>query len=306
MYSQQIKIFVHVAETGSFSKAAADFYVTPASIMKQINSLETRLGLVLLQRTSRGVQLTEAGAYLYQAAKRIIAEAEASVQKAQDIQQQERKTVRIGSSFLNPGNPLIDLWNRLSPNPAEYRFKLIPYDDDHQQILSVVASLGEKMDFMVGVFDSKQMLRIGNFLKLDDCSLCVAVPRNHRLSKKKRLTLSNLHGEHLVMVKGGDAFQLDEFRKVIKETHPQIFLKETDYFYDLETFNSCEATGSLLLTLDAWAEVHPALVTLPVDWEFTVPYGLLYSRKISGVAESFLLEIEQLVRTGEPVAFSDR
>lgn len=40
MYSQQIKIFVQVAEKGSLSKAAKDLFVTPASVMKQMNALE--------------------------------------------------------------------------------------------------------------------------------------------------------------------------------------------------------------------------------------------------------------------------
>lgn len=59
-------------------------------------------------------------------------------------------------------------------------------------------------------------------------------------------------------------------------------------FYDLETFNSCETSGALLLTLEAWAGIHPSLVTLPVEWDFTVPYGLLFSRELSEDAASFL------------------
>ena len=90
------------------------------------------------------------------------------------------------------------------------------------------------------------------------------------------------------MVKGGDTLYLDHFREIIKMTHPQIILEDAHYFYDMETFNTCETTGSLLLTLDAWADIHPALVTLPADWEFTVPYGLLYSPDISGDAAAFL------------------
>ena len=45
---------------------------------------------------------------------------------------------------------------------------------------------------------------------------------------------------------------------------------------------------SLLLTFNEWRGVHPALVTIPVNWPFTVPYGLLYSRDISGAAACFL------------------
>lgn len=47
MYSQQIKTFIQVADRGSLSKAAEDLFVTPASIMKQMNALEGRLGVTL-------------------------------------------------------------------------------------------------------------------------------------------------------------------------------------------------------------------------------------------------------------------
>ena len=92
----------------------------------------------------------------------------------------------------------------------------------------------------------------------------------------------------MITVKSGDTLQLDEFREKLKMTHPQIIFEDAHYFYDLETFNTCEITGSLLLTLDAWADIHPALITLPVDWEFTVPYGLLFSRNLSDEAASLL------------------
>ena len=288
MYSQQIKTFLQVADRGSLSKAAEDLYVTPASIMKQMNALEDRLGVTLLKRTNQGIELTEAGKYLYDFAKKMIAESEEAVLKAKSIQQRELKTIRVGSSFLNPSNVLTDLWNQISGSSSEYRIKIVPYSDDHEQILSVVSSLGKMIDFMVGVFGSQQMLSIGEFYELGHYNLCVAVPRSHRLASKEKLLLSDLHGEHLIVVKSGDALHLDSLREVLKMTHPQIIFEDAHYFYDMETFNTCEATGSLLLTLDAWSNIHPSLVTLPVEWNFTVPYGLLYSPNISGEAAEFL------------------
>ncbi len=294
MYSQQLKTFVRVAERGSLSKAAEDLYVTPASVMKQINALEARLEVTLFTRTNHGMALTEAGQYLYGAARDMMAESERVIRQARAIQRKSAKTIRVGSSFLNPGNVLIDLWNRISPAPAEYRFKIVPYDDDHQRILSVVSSLGKTMDFLVGALNSAQMLRLSRFYQLGEYRLCVAVPRNHRLAEKEMLSLNDLHGERLVAVKGGDTLQLDRLRELLKLTHPQIILEDADYFYDLETFNHCEVTGSLLLTLDAWANIHPALATLPVDWDFTVPYGILYAPDISGPAKEFLEELQAL------------
>ncbi|KGF56541.1 hypothetical protein HMPREF9460_00955 [Flavonifractor plautii 1_3_50AFAA] len=60
------------------------------------------------------------------------------------------------------------------------------------------------------------------------------------------------------------------------EAHPQIHIEDTPQFYDMEVFNRSVQTGHLLMSLDCWTEVHPSLVTLPVDWNFTIPYGLLY------------------------------
>lgn len=295
MYNQQIKTFIQVADRGSLSKAAEDLFVTPASVMKQMNALESRLKLKLLRRTNQGIELTDAGIYIYDTAKKIIKESEDAVQKARIIEQRAIKTIRVGSSFLNPGKVLIDLWNKVNTDSTEYRFKIVPYDDDHDQILSVVKSLGIKIDFMVGSFNSRQMLSICDFYELGHYRLCVAVPKNHRLASRSKLSLKDLHGEHLITVKSGDTLQLDEFREKLKMTHPQIVFEDTHYFYDLETFNTCEVTGSLLLTLDAWADIHPSLVTLPVDWDFSVPYGLLYSPNISEEATAFLNIIKKFV-----------
>ncbi|MBS4902620.1 MAG: LysR family transcriptional regulator [Coprobacillus sp.] len=43
---------------GSFSKAAQKMYITPASVMKQINALEEHLHVKLVNRTHRGIKLT--------------------------------------------------------------------------------------------------------------------------------------------------------------------------------------------------------------------------------------------------------
>lgn len=293
MIHPQILTFIQVAERGSFSKAAESLFVTPASVMKQMNILEERLALKMLDRTNQGIELTEAGKFIYDAAKGMIAASGDALRKAGAIQQQAAKTIRVGSSFLNPGKVLIDLWNRIGHSATEYRFKIIPYDDDRDQILSVVKSLGSRLDFMVGTFNSRQMLSICDFYELGQYRLCVAVPRGHALANKERLSLSDLHGERLITVKGGDTVQLDEFRDKLKMTHPQILFEDTHYFYDLETFNACEATGALLLTLEAWADIHPSLITLPVDWEFSVPYGLLFSRNLSDEAALFLAAIKE-------------
>lgn len=42
------------------------------------------------------------------------------------------------------------------------------------------------------------------------------------------------------------------------------------------------------MTIDAWNNVHPMLKTLPVEWDYTIPYGLLHSPTPSPIVQSFL------------------
>lgn len=78
--------------------------------------------------------------------------------------------------------------------------------------------------------------------------------------------------------------------------YPQIILEDVGYFYDLDTFNRCEEEGCLLLTLDAWDLIHPSLITLPVDWSYQMPYGLLCQKNSSKQVEECLKEINKYVK----------
>src|SRR3990167_2941200 len=62
----QLRYFVRVAEMGSFSKASIELDVAQPALSRQVRLLETDLRVTLLQRTGRGVLLTEAGKRLYE------------------------------------------------------------------------------------------------------------------------------------------------------------------------------------------------------------------------------------------------
>lgn len=78
---QAMKVFVKVAETGSFAGAARELHMSPPAVTRAVSTLEEQIGVRLLARTTRSVKVTEAGARYFDDCRRIladIADAEAS------------------------------------------------------------------------------------------------------------------------------------------------------------------------------------------------------------------------------------
>ena len=191
----------------------------------------------------------------------------------------------------------MDLWYRVSPQFPGFQLHIVPFEDDHQGILGEIAALGEKFDFLIGACDSRQWLDRCNFLPLGVYHHCVAVPRDHPLARKETLTIQDLYGQTLMMVKEGDSPTVDQVRAFVRQ-HPAIAIEDTPQFYDMEVFNRCLQTRQPLLTLDCWSEVHPLLATLPVDWDFTIPYGILYTLEPDGDILRFLALVKEQLGEG--------
>ena len=92
-----IAAFVRVVDSGSFSAAARRLNVSKSAVSAHVQRLEDRLGVRLLNRTTRRLSLTEAGAAYYRHCARILAEAEAAEQAASALQREPRGTLRISA-----------------------------------------------------------------------------------------------------------------------------------------------------------------------------------------------------------------
>lgn len=277
MYNQMLDTFIAVADFGSFTKAAKHLYISPTAVMKQINTLENHLELRLVERTPSGVRLTDAGGIIYQDAKFMIDYSKKSIANARAAMHALDTTFCVGTSLLNPAKPFMDIWYRVNKDFPEYKLHLVPFEDNHEGILGEIGQLGEKFDFLIGVCDSKAWLSRCNFLALGRYKKMIAVPREHHLAGKSLIEIEDLYGETLMMVAHGDSGINDFLRNDLTKHHPEIHIEDTPQFYDLSVFNRCAETGNVLLSIECWQEVHPGLISIPVNWDYSIPYGLLYS-----------------------------
>ncbi len=287
MISAQLSVFLTVADCGSFSRAAERLFISPTAVMKQINTLEHRLALPLFTRSAHGVRLTPAGEIIYKDARFLSDYATRSVENARGVVTAAPKVFRVGTSMLNPAKPFMDLWYQMSADFPDYALNLVPFEDDHNGILAEIAQIGEKFDFLVAACESHTWLEKCNMLLLGRYDIMCAVPRGHRLAQKKLLAPSDLSGETMLMVAAGDSKSNDAARRTLEEDL-HIRIEDTAHFYDISVFNRCAETGSVLLTLSCWKDVHPGLVTIPVDWAYAVPYGLLYAQHPPAHIERFV------------------
>lgn len=287
MYDKHLDCFLMVADCGSFSKAAERMFISPNAIIKQINLLEYNLGITLFTRTNQGVTLTDAGKSIYQSAKKIINMSREAIETAKNIEQSIVQSIRIGTSLLRPCKTIVDAWVSVSKQYTNIKLQIIPFSDNSLTWFKVLDDLEKNIDVIASIYPSTLWGNRCQALQLTQLPLCCAMSRNHPLTKKKKLTFSDLDGETIIMVERGDTSYIDLLRDEIEQNHPKIRI-HTVAPYDMNVFNQCELINGLLITISTWEELHPSLVTIPCDWSFTVPYGIIYSKNPSKRVLNFI------------------
>ena len=278
MYNRQIKAFVETARLGSFSKAAECLYLTPAAVINQVNLLEEKAGVKLLERTRQGTQLTPAGIYFYREAQAFIDESDRAMADVKQMYSQALPSIRIGFSPINPSKPLVDFC-KAHHIFSEYQIKAVPFTDGVSSQLSITTGLGSQFDVIFGPCTSHLQQQLCNFLPLEGYHLCCAVSNRHKLAEKDLIRPEDLLGEQLMMSKAGDSDIFDSLRLRFQEQYPQIQIVDMPFFYDINIFNLCEERLGVLLSLPIWEDVHPALNTIPLAVEDTIPCGVIYAKQ---------------------------
>ena len=296
MYNPQLDTFLCVAEAGSFNKAAEKLYISPPAVIKQINLLEENLDLQLFVRTHRGLVLTKAGQSLYQDTKYIIQYCKDSVTRAKNAIQETANVIRIGTSPMTPAQVLVDLWPKLQAYCPNIKFQLIPFDNTPENAREILGNLGQNIDVVAGIFDETMLnLRRCKGLEISREPICCAVSVHHRLAQKNSLTVQDLYGENLMLMRRDWSHYVDLLRDDLWKNHPQIHIVDFD-FYDVAAFNQCENNNCVLMAVENWRYVHPLLKILPVDWGYTIPFGLLHSPNPSFAVAEFLRAVEKAVK----------
>jgi DNA-binding transcriptional LysR family regulator len=143
--------FIRVAREGSFTRAAAQLGVSPSALSHSVRTLEARMDVRLLTRTTRSVSVTEAGARLYETTAPRFEEIDAELRAATERRKKPSGTVRI-TTAEHAANTI--LWPKLS--------RILP---DHPDITVEITVDYSRSDIVSERYDAG--VRLGDELAKD-------------------------------------------------------------------------------------------------------------------------------------------
>jgi len=194
---RQIKIFVAIAETGSFSAAADTVALTQSTVSQHISSLEEEMGVPLFNRLSRGISLTTGGTLFLRHARRILRESDALSQAMCSFRGLERAELIVGASNI-PANYLVP--QLLSTMKQEHPgISLTMLTGDTTEVLTMLEGAVVELALVGSRSDNSEII----FSPLIKDPLVLVVGSTHPWAESGHVKIDALFHQPLVMRETG-------------------------------------------------------------------------------------------------------
>lgn len=230
MNINQLRYFVAVAEHRSFTKAATQYYLSQTAVTLQVRALEEALGVQLLDRNSRPVSLTPAGAVFLTEAKAILERMNTAVSRTKDASTGLVGTLRIG---YTKGYERSDLSNKLRAFHREYpNILLTCFRCDTDQLAAGLLNGEYDVIFTWDSTNIRQEPQISSRL-VEQARLVVALYGSHPFARRTALRREELKNETILYMTPsgtGSSFGDSRFMQMYQNAgyQPNILLRSND------------------------------------------------------------------------------
>ena len=196
--TRQLRYFVEIADSGSFSAAAERLFVAQSALSRQIKELETQLQTPLFERTARQPRLTAAGEAFYPRARNLLSELLKASEMATQVGNGERGTLRLSHSSTVPmSGPLlqgISTWLERCPGVSMDIVKL----SSEAQLEQIADGRMDVGLLRLPVLRQREGVRV---VPLYSEQLLLAVPPNHALARSHSpIALEQLKDEAFISI----------------------------------------------------------------------------------------------------------
>ncbi|CAM00163.1 LysR family transcriptional regulator [Saccharopolyspora erythraea NRRL 2338] len=193
MELRHLRYFVAIAEEQSLTRAAARLHIAQPPLSAQLRKLETELGAVLVHRTARGTQLTDAGRVLLEEARRILHEVDHAAQMTREAG--SGRVGRLSLGFIPSASNVVlpPILRQFKARYPEVRLRLREMRPDE-----IVERLHDRrIDagfFYLPIDDPSLHVR-----SVADDSLVLALPSTHPLADSPEVDLRAVAGEPFIL-----------------------------------------------------------------------------------------------------------
>jgi LysR family transcriptional regulator, transcription activator of glutamate synthase operon len=265
---RQLRYFDAVARARSFTAAALELHVAQSALSQQVAKLERELGVELLRRTSRKVEVTEAGELVLTRGRRALAEAQAIRADLDALRGLVRGRLRIGGvppvSGLHPA-ALIAEFGRRHPG-----VDITIREEVAAQLLAELAD--GRLDLVLALVDPATLPPELTGQRLLDEELVLILAPGHPLARRRRIPHTALAGEPLVAYGTGSALRA-ELERLVDQPHVIAEANELATLRELVALG----LGVTLMPAAVMAATPPdVLAVRPLSPRVRVPVAMLW------------------------------
>lgn len=294
MELRQLRYFVKVAETLSFSEAAKALFVTQSTLSQQIKQLEGELGEQLFSRSSHSVALTEAGRIILDNARQAIHEAELCGERINDLNRLATGTLNIGVTYSFSPILTETILTFMKAYPG---IKLNIFYKPMNELMGLLRE--RAVDFVLAFRPTENVEGIESHILFQNY-LSVVVGSHHPLADRERIALHELEQYNLALPSKGlqARYAFDALVPQHLNLRAVIELNEVNILLQL-------LRQSMLVSVLSEATTHNErdVKAIPLDVPCNEMTGCVHILKDSYRKKS-MLEFVRLL--GESIAVKDR
>ena len=204
MELRHLRYFITVAEELNFSKAALKLYTAQPSLSQQIKDLEEDVGVKLLNRTKRKVELTEEGAVFLEQARLTLAQADKAVAMARQVSQAKQQMLRIGFVPVAEMKIFPYILPNLRVQNPDLKIELLSLNNNEQMRLLKKGDLDltfTRHNFNSDEIESQFVIRE---------PLIFLLPKDHPLAEYERIPFKALNGIDFIIPSAEQSLTLNQ------------------------------------------------------------------------------------------------
>jgi DNA-binding transcriptional LysR family regulator len=292
--TRRLRYFIALAEELHFSRTAARLHIAQQALSKQIRELEETVGAQLLQRSTRKVELTPAGAAFLEAAHATLAAFDDGVEAARRLARGDAGTLRLGyvvGGALELTRPILEEFARCHPR-VELELREYGHDDRSAGLAKGSADVAFVRPPISAAGVEQETLFVEPML--------VALPLGHRLAGRAAVSVRDLVAEPIAVGESQDVvaerfWTLDAYRE---SGAPRRILHAHSVTEELSLVSAgvaCAITSAAV----ARYTPHPSVSYVPIDDGPGAELALAWRTDARGPLVERFLEVARAVRERE-------